>query len=77
MIDSMTKQLPILVVDHQWPMRQAVTTALNDMGFMNVIQESNGLDAMRTLRTTPVAAVISDWTMPGMSGLGLLRWLRS
>ena len=73
----MNKQLPILVVDYQWPMRQAVTAALNDMGFMEVIQESNGLDAMRTLRSTPVAAVISDWTMPGMSGLGLLRWIRS
>ncbi len=73
----MNKQLPILVVDYQWPMRQAVTAALNDMGFMEVIQESNGLDAMRTLRSTPVAAVISDWTMPGMSGLGLLRWMRS
>ena len=75
--DPMNKQLPILVVDYQRPMRQAITAALHDLGFTDVIQESSGLDAMRTLRSTSVAAVIADWTMPGMSGLGLLRWVRS
>lgn len=73
----MKQQLPILVVDDQLPMRQALSAALRDMGFAQVIQATNGQEAMRALRTTPVAAVISDWNMPGMSGLGLLRWVRS
>jgi hypothetical protein len=73
----MKQQLPILVVDDQLPMRQALSAALRDMGFAQVIQATNGQEAMRALRTTPVAAVISDWNMPGMSGIGLLRWVRS
>ena len=73
----MKQQLPILVVDDQLPMRQALSAALRDMGFAQVIQATNGQEAMRALRTTPVAAIISDWNMPGMSGIGLLRWVRS
>ncbi len=73
----MKKRLPILVVDDQWPMRQAVTAGLRDMGFQETLQAANGAEAMRILKTTAVAAVISDWNMPGMSGLGLLRWVRS
>lgn len=73
----MKKQLPILVVDDQWPMRQALTAALHDMGFHDVIAASNGQEAIRTLADTPVAAVISDWNMIGMTGIGLLRWVRT
>ena len=73
----MKKQLPILVVDDQWPMRQALTAALRDMGFREVLAASNAQEAMRALAGASVAAVISDWNMPGMSGIGLLRWVRS
>ncbi|HYD59472.1 MAG TPA: response regulator [Noviherbaspirillum sp.] len=72
----MKRQLPILVVDDQWPMRQALTAALRDMGFHDVITASNGQEAVRVLSGTPVSAVISDWNMPGMTGIGLLRWAR-
>ncbi|MGH8809359.1 MAG: response regulator [Noviherbaspirillum sp.] len=72
----MKKRLPILVVDDHWQMRQAVTAALHDMGFEATLQAVGGADAMRILKTTKVAAVISDWTMPGLTGLGLLRWMR-
>ncbi len=58
-------------------MRQAVGAALRDMGFPEIIEVSSGAEAMRILKTTTVAAVISDWNMPGLSGLGLLRWVRS
>lgn len=72
----MKKQLPILVVDSQMPIRQVLAATLHDMGFAEVIQAASGQEAMRILKTTPVAAVISDWNMPGMTGLGLLRWVR-
>ena len=58
-------------------MRRAITETLHEMGFRDVLQSASAQDAMRILRTTPVAAVISDWDMLGMSGLGLLRWVRS
>ncbi|HVK94789.1 MAG TPA: response regulator [Noviherbaspirillum sp.] len=73
----MTERLPILVVDDQWPMREAVTSALHDMGFPATLQAVNGVDAMRILKSVQVSAVISDWNMPGLSGLGLLRWVRN
>ena len=58
-------------------MLQAVTDALRNMGFQEVLQASGGMDATRVLKSTAVAAVVAEWTMPGLSGLGLLRWVRS
>lgn len=72
----MKKQLPILVVDSQMPIQQALSATLHDMGFAEVIQAASAQEAMRILKSTLVAAVISDWNMPGMTGLGLLRWVR-
>ena len=73
----MKMHLPILVVDHQLPMRQAVCTVLRDIGFPEILEAASGAEAMRALKTNQVAAVISEWNMPGLSGLGLLRWTRS
>lgn len=73
----MKKQLPLLVVDDRWLMRQTITATLRDMGYNQLVEAASGLEAMRILQNTSFAAVISDWDMPGMNGLGLLRWMRS
>jgi CheY-like chemotaxis protein len=69
--------LPILIVDDQLPMREALSGALGAMGFREILHAVSGNAAMKVLRDTPVAAVISGWDMPGMTGIGLLRWVRS
>ncbi|MDK2124714.1 response regulator [Parachitinimonas caeni] len=72
----MAIQLPILVVDDQAPMRQAIVSVLREMGY-GLTQEADCADAaMQQLRAGGIHAVISDWNMPGMSGLELLRWVR-
>lgn len=73
----MKKQFPVLIVDNlQW-MRHSMLAALHEIGIKEVVQAINGVEAIRILKTERVSAVISDWTMPGLTGLDLLRWMRS
>lgn len=73
----MKKRPSLLIVDDRWLMRQTITAALREMGYTDLSEATSGLEAMRMLQNKATAAVISDWDMPGMNGLGLLRWMRS
>ncbi|MGZ3241582.1 MAG: response regulator [Burkholderiaceae bacterium] len=73
----MEKKLPVLIVDDLLSMRQAISTALHEIGIHEVLQAINGVEAIRILKAERVAAVISDWKMPGLTGLDLLRWMRN
>ncbi|OEZ60075.1 response regulator [Duganella sp. HH105] len=69
--------LPLLVVDDNQQMRSVVKGILADLGFVNVFLAGSGEEACRILNERPIAAVISDLDMPGMSGLQLLQWVRA
>jgi len=67
----------VLVVDDAPAMRHAITLVLREMGLKQIVEAATGREAIRLLETLPIMAVIANWNMPGVTGLGLLRWLRS
>ena len=66
----------VLVVDDQLTMREVTRLALQEMGVRNIIDAENGDDAFKKATTQPLDMIISDFNMPVMDGLGLLRAVR-
>lgn len=75
----MDKNMKILVVDDFSTMRRIVRNLLVELGFSNpLIQEADdGESAIALLRTTPFDLVVTDWNMPNMTGIDLLRAIRA
>jgi DNA-binding response OmpR family regulator len=72
------KNSRILVVDDFESMRKLVIKNLNQMGYTHIFQAANGQEALRVLETNPtIQIVVTDWNMPVMSGLELLRAVRA
>ncbi len=72
----------ILVVDDVASMRFSIKAELRGLGFKNTIHEAACVeDALQILRdqheTLPIQLIISDWNMPGKSGLGFLKKVRA
>ncbi|HTX18064.1 MAG TPA: response regulator [Bacteroidota bacterium] len=67
----------ILVVDDSLTMRRIVVNALKTQGFEDVIEATDGKDAVAKILSEGAQFVITDWNMPEMNGLDLSRWLRS
>ncbi|WP_099654172.1 MULTISPECIES: chemotaxis response regulator CheY [unclassified Rhodanobacter] len=75
----MDKNMKILVVDDFSTMRRIVRNLLVELGFSNpLIQEADdGESAMVMLRSAPFDLVVTDWNMPNMTGIELLRAIRA
>lgn len=71
------KQAVFLVVDDHEAMRQVTATQLRALGVDQIITASNGHDALQILQRQGVDIVVSDWYMPQLSGLELLREIRA
>ncbi|MFU0920862.1 chemotaxis response regulator CheY [Kluyvera sichuanensis] len=71
------KELKFLVVDDFSTMRRIVRQLINQLGLKNVQVASDGVDAMNKLQTGGFGFVISDWNMPNMDGLELLKTIRA
>ena len=72
------KQIKILVVDDARVARQILKNMLKEIGFAGPILEADGgKNAVEVLSRERVGLVLSDWNMPGMSGLDLLRHVRA
>jgi len=71
------KDMRILVVDDFSTMRRIVKNILRQLGFNNVIEADDGTTALAKLQAEKVDFVITDWNMPKMSGLELLKAIRS
>ncbi len=71
--------MKILVVDDFSTMRRIVRNLLVELGFSNpLIQEADdGDNALTMLRSTPFDLVVTDWNMPNMTGIELLRAIRA
>ena len=69
--------LPCLVVDDQQTIRSLVRTGLQQLGFRTIHEAADGEDGLRHMLSRPVQLVISDYNMPKLDGLGLLRAIRS
>ena len=66
-----------LVVDDFSTMRRIVRNLLKELGFANVQEAEDGVDALNKLRTEQFDFVVSDWNMPNMTGIDLLREIRA
>ena len=73
---SLKDSLRVMVVDDMSTSRGIITQCLDELGIKNYMVENNGQSAFQKLTTTPVHLVLSDYNMPGMDGLGLLRAVR-
>ncbi|MBG3012302.1 chemotaxis response regulator CheY [Proteus faecis] len=72
-----SKDLKFLVVDDFSTMRRIVRNLLKELGFTNVEEAEDGADALVKLRNSAFDFVITDWNMPNMDGLELLKNIRS
>ncbi|MBK9493782.1 MAG: Chemotaxis protein CheY [Alphaproteobacteria bacterium ADurb.BinA280] len=72
----MDKNLKILIVDDFSTMRRIVKNLLGDLGFTNTAEAEDGNSALAYLRSASCEMVITDWNMPGMTGIDLLRAIR-
>ena len=68
--------MKILVVDDFSTMRRIVRNLLKELGFSNVHEAEDGVDALQKLRAETFDFVVSDWNMPNMTGIDLLREIR-
>ncbi|MCL2669569.1 MAG: chemotaxis response regulator CheY [Syntrophaceae bacterium] len=73
----MDKQIKILVVDDFATMRKVIRNLLKQVGFENVAEAEDGVIALRVLKSQKIDFVISDWNMPNMTGLDLLKAVRA
>ena len=71
------KTLRFLVVDDFSTMRRIIRNLLKELGFSNVEEAEDGAVALQMLKRTPYDFVISDWNMPKMDGLTLLKSIRA
>lgn len=74
MVDANMK---FLVVDDFSTMRRIVKNLLKELGFTNVQEAEDGVDALGKLRGGDFDFVVSDWNMPNMTGIDLLRAIRA
>ncbi|MHC3126368.1 chemotaxis protein CheY [Brevundimonas sp. GN22] len=66
-----------LIVDDQLTMRALIRTSLQQIGVREIEEAPDGEAALRSIITKPVHLVISDFNMPNLDGLGLLRGIRA
>lgn len=69
--------MKILVVDDMVTMRRIVKNILKQLGFVNVEEAENGQEALQKLRADSYGFVVSDWNMPVMTGIDMLRAIRA
>ena len=67
----------VLVVDDQLTMRALTRSGLQQLGFTDIADAVDGEDGLRSLTARPAHLVISDFNMPKLDGLGLLRAIRT
>ncbi len=68
--------MKILVVDDFSTMRRIIKNLLRDLGFTNVQEADDGSTALPMLQNGDFDFVVTDWNMPGMQGIDLLREIR-
>ena len=74
---SFDTKMKVLVVDDFSTMRRIVKNILRQLGFENIVEADDGETAVRKLESERIDFIISDWNMPKMSGLELLKWVRA
>jgi len=73
---ALDKNMRILIVDDFSTMRRIIKNLLRDLGFNNTAEADDGSSALPMLKNSNFDFLITDWNMPGMTGIDLLRAVR-
>jgi len=73
----LNKNMKILVVDDFSTMRRIVRNQLRELGFSDIEEAEDGGAAFQLLQSKPIDFVVTDWNMPGITGLELLKKIRA
>ena len=71
------KNLKFLIVDDFSTMRRIVRNLLKELGYTNADEAEDGVVALQKLKGGNFQFVVSDWNMPNMTGIELLRSIRA
>lgn len=71
------KNMRILVIDDFQTMRRIIINLLRQLGFTNMTEADDGSTAWEKLQVEHVDLIVSDWNMPKMTGMDLLRKVRA
>ena len=71
-------EINILIVDDFPTMRKIVKSVLKQLGYQNIVEAEDGQIAINVLRSNPhIEFFVSDWNMPNMTGIELLKAVRA
>ncbi len=73
----MNKDMKILIVDDFSTMRRIIKNLLRDLGFTNTDEADDGQTALPKLEAGGFDFLVTDWNMPGMQGIDLLKAVRA
>jgi two-component system, chemotaxis family, chemotaxis protein CheY len=71
------KTIKILIVDDFATMRKVVRNLLKQVGYEDIVEAEDGVMALKALKSQKIDVIVSDWNMPNMSGLELLKAVRA
>ncbi len=71
------KNMKILIVDDFSTMRRIIKNLLRDLGFTNTQEADDGQTALPMLQSGDFDFLVTDWNMPGMQGIDLLKAVRA
>lgn len=74
---ALDKNMKILIVDDFSTMRRIIKNLLRDLGFTNTQEADDGATALPMLQNGNFDFLITDWNMPGMQGIDLLKTVRA
>lgn len=74
---AINKSMPILIVDDYKTMLRIVRGLLNQLGFMNIDEATDGVMAWDMVQKKPYGLIVSDWNMEPMSGFEFLKLVRT
>jgi two-component system chemotaxis response regulator CheY len=73
----LNKNMKILIVDDFSTMRRIIKNLLRDLGYNNTQEADDGSTALPMLQKGDFDFVVTDWNMPGMQGIDLLKAIRA
>jgi len=73
---TIDKDMKILIADDMPSMRSTVRGILKQLGFANISEAFDGIDALSHLKKQKYDMLLSDWNMPNMDGISLVRMIR-
>ena len=71
------EKMRILVVDDQMTMRQINMDMLSSLGYKNLTEADDGTTALALINQREFDLIVTDWNMPGMQGIDLLKAIRA